>query len=139
MGNHTATADALTGAASGNYKLPDTKPTQAYTINAATITVGTDAFKDYTGVYDGNSHSIKVNEGNITTVNNQPITIKYGTTVGTYDLDAAPTATNVSDSKTVHYKITAPNHKAVTGTATIKINKATQTISGGDFSVKVGK
>ena len=72
-------------------------------------------------------------------MNNQPITIKYGTTVGTYDLDAAPTATNVSDSKTVHYKITAPNHKAVTGTATIKINKATQTISGGDFSVKVGK
>lgn len=138
-GNHTATAAALTGAAAGNYKLPDTKPTKAYTITAATIAVGTDAFKDYTGVYDGNPHSIEVDTSKITTVNGQPITIKYGTTVGTYDLDAAPTATNVSDSKTVHYKITAPNHKAVTGTATIKINKATQTINGDNFSVKVGK
>lgn len=45
-GNHTATAAALTGAAAGNYKLPDTKPTKAYTITAATIAVGTDAFKD---------------------------------------------------------------------------------------------
>ena len=138
-GSHTATANALTGAAASNYKLPSTKPTQPYTINAATITVGTDAFTDYTGVYDGNSHSIKVDTSKITTVNGQPITIKYGTTSSTYDLDAAPTATNVSESMTVHYKITAPNHKAVTGTATIKINKATQTISGGDFSVKVGK
>ena len=137
-GSHTATANALTGAAASNYKLPGTKPTQTYTINAAKITV-VGVFTSYVGDYDGNPHSITVNEGNITTVNNQPITIKYGTTVGTYDLDAAPTATNVSDSKTVHYKITAPNHKAVTGTATIKINKATQTISGGDFSVKVGK
>ena len=139
VGNHTATADALTGAASGNYKLPDTKPTQAYTINAATITVGTDAFKDYTGNYDGNPHSIEVDESKITTVNNQPITIKYGTTSGTYDLDTAPMATNVSESKTVYYKITAPNHKAATGTATITINQAAQTISGGDFSVKVEK
>lgn len=138
-GSHTATANALTGAAASNYKLPDTKPTQAYKINAATITVDTDAFKNYTGVYDGNPHSIEVDTSKITTVNGQPITIKYGMTVGTYDLDAAPTATNVSDSKTVHYKITAPNHKAVTGTATIKINRATQTINGDNFSVKVGK
>ncbi len=138
-GSHTATADALTGTAAGNYKLPDTKPTQAYTINAAMITVGTDAFKNYTGAYDGSPHSITVNTSKITTVNNQPITIKYGTASGTYNLGAAPTATNVSESMTVHYKITAPNHKEKTGTATITINKATQTINGGDFSVKVGK
>ena len=138
VGNHTATADALTGAAAGNYKLPSTKTT-TYTIKAATITVGTDAFKNYTGAYDGSPHSITVNTSKITTVNNQPITIKYGTTMGTYDLDAAPTATNVSDSKTVHYKITAPNHAEKTGTATITINKATQTITGDGFSVKVGK
>ena len=111
VGSHTATADALTGATAGNYKLPDTKPTQAYTISAATITVGTDAFTNYTGVYDGNPHSIRVDESKIITVNSQPITIKYGTASGTYDLDTAPTATNVSESMTVHYKITAPNHK----------------------------
>ena len=128
-GSHTATANALTGAAASNYKLPSTKPTQPYTINAATITVGTDAFTDYTGVYDGNSHSIKVDTSKITTVNGQPITIKYGTTSSTYDLDAAPTATNVSESMTVHYKITAPNHEEKTGTAKITINKANATIT----------
>ena len=140
---YTAEAEILsvTGgqARKENYVISSSTETQAYTINAATITVGTDAFKDYTGVYDGNPHSIEVDTSKITTVNHQPITIKYGTTVSAYDLDAAPTATNVSDSKTVHYKITAPNHEARTGTATITINKATQTINGGDFSVKVGK
>ena len=128
-GSHTATANALTGAAASNYKLPGTKPTQAYTINAATITANPGAFTDYTGVYDGNSHSIKVDTSKITTVNNQPIIIKYGTTVGAYNLDAAPTATNVSESKTVYYKITAPNHEDKTGTATITINKANATIT----------
>ena len=138
VGNHTATADALTGAAARNYKLPSTKPTQAYTINAATITVNPGAFKGYTGNYDGNPHSITVNEGNIATVNNQPITIKYGTTMGAYDLDAAPTATNVSDSpKTVYYKITAPNHKDKTGTATITINKAAIDVSAFAWSTAV--
>ena len=126
-GSHTATAAALTGAAAGNYKLPDTKPTQTYTINAAAITVNSGAFKSYTGDYDGNPHSIAVDTSKITTVNNQPITIKYGTTAGTYNLDAAPTATNVSESMTVHYKITAPNHEEKTGTATITINKVDYT------------
>lgn len=137
VGSYTATADALTGAAAGNYKLPGTKPTQAYTINAATINVGTDAFKDYTDVYDGNPHSIAVDTSKITTVNNQPITIKYGTASGTYNLDAAPTATNVSDSKTVYWQITAPNHKAATGTATITINKAAIDVSAFTWSTAV--
>lgn len=137
VGSYTATADALTGAAAGNYKLPGTKPTQAYTINAATINVGTDAFKDYTDVYDGNPHSIAVDTSKITTVNNQPITIKYGTASGTYNLDAAPTATNVSDSKTVYWQITAPNHDVATGTATITINKATIDVSAFTWSTAV--
>ena len=137
VGSYTATADALTGAAAGNYKLPGTKPTQAYTINAATINVGTDAFKDYTDVYDGNPHSIAVDTSKITTVNNQPITIKYGTASGTYNLDAAPTATNVSDSKTVYWQITAPNHDVATGTATITINKAAIDVSAFTWSTAV--
>ena len=129
VGSHTATADALTGAAASNYKLPGTK-TQTYTINAATIIVNSGAFTDYTGVYDGNPQSIKVDASKITTVNGQPITIKYGTASGTYNLEAAPTATNVSESpKTVYWQITAPNHEARTGTATITINKANATIT----------
>ncbi len=140
---YTAEAEILsvTGgqAKADNYVISSTTKTQTYTINAATITVNPGAFTDYTGVYDGNSHSIKVDTSKITTVNNQPIIIKYGTTVGAYNLDAAPTATNVSESKTVYYKITAPNHEEKTGTATITINQAAQTISGGNFSVKVGK
>ena len=130
---YTAEAEILsvTGgqAKADNYVISSTTKTQTYTINAATITVNPGAFTDYTGVYDGNSHSIKVDTSKITTVNNQPITIKYGTTVGAYNLDAAPTATNVSESKTVYYKITAPNHEDKTGTATITINKANATIT----------
>ena len=139
---YTAEAEILsvTGgqAKADNYVISSTTKTQTYTINAATITV-VGVFTSYVGDYDGNPHSITVNEGNITTVNNQPITIKYGTASGTYNLGAAPTATDVSESMTVHYKITAPNHKDQTGTATITINKATQTINGDNFSVKVGK
>ena len=130
---YTAEAEILsvTGgqAKADNYVISSTTKTQTYTISAATITVGTDAFKNYTGAYDGSPHSITVDTNKITTVNHQPITIKYGTTVGAYDLDAAPTATNVSDSKTVYYKITAPNHEEKTGTATITINKANATIT----------
>lgn len=129
-GSHTATANALTGAAAGNYKLPDTKPTQAYKINAATITVDTDAFKNYTGVYDGNPHSIKVDRNKIETKGGQTFTIGYNTDGGSTYGAALPEITNVSDSpKTVYYKITAPNHKAATGTATITINKANATIT----------
>ena len=139
-GSHTATAAALTGAAAGNYKLPGTKPTQAYTINAATITVGTDAFKDYTGNYDGNPHSITVDTNKIETKGGQVFTIEYSADGGSTYGATLPEITNVSESpKTVHYKITAPNHAVATGTAKITINQATQTISGGDFSVKVGK
>ena len=131
---YTAEAEILsvTGgqAKADNYVISSTTKTQAYTISAATITVNPGAFTSYTGNYDGNPHSIAVDTSKITTVNNQPITIKYGTTVGTYDLDAAPTATNVSDSpKTVYYKITAPNHEEKTGAATITINKANATIT----------
>ena len=130
---YTAEAEILsvTGgqAKADNYVISSTTKTKTYTINAATITVGTDAFKDYTGVYDGNPHSIEVDTSKITTVNNQTITIKYGTASGTYDLGAAPTATNVSDSKTVYWQITAPNHEVATGTAMITINKANATIT----------
>ena len=137
-GNHTATADALTGAAAGSYKLPSTKTT-TYTIKAATITVNSGAFTDYTGNYDGNPHSITVDRNKIETKGGQTFTIGYNTDGGSTYGAALPEITNVSDSpKTVYYKITAPNHNAATGTATITINMATQTINGGDFSVKVG-
>ena len=138
---YTAEAEILsvTGgqAKADNYVISSTTKTQTYTINAATITVNPGAFTDYTGAYDGSPHSITVNTSKITTVNNQPITIKYGTASGTYNLGAAPTATNVSESMTVHYKITAPNHKAATGTAKIMINQAAIDVSAFAWSTAV--
>ena len=141
---YTAEAEILsvTGgqAKADNYVISSTTKTQTYTINAATITVGTDAFKNYTGVYDGNPHSITVDRSKIETKGGQEFTIEYSADGGSTYGAALPEITNVNESpKTVHYKITAPNHAARTGTATITINQATQTISGGDFSVKVGK
>ena len=129
-GNHTATAAALTGAAAGNYKLPGTKPTKTYTINAATITVNPGAFTDYTGGYDGNPHSITVDESKIKTKGGQTFTIGYNTDGGSTYGATLPEITNVNESpKTVYYKITAPNHADQTGTATITINKANATIT----------
>ena len=141
---YTAEAEILsvTGgqAKADNYVISSTTKTQTYTINAATITVNPGAFTDYTGVYDGNSHSITVDRSKIETKGGQEFTIEYSADGGSTYGAALPEITNVNESpKTVHYKITAPNHADQTGTATITINQAAQTISGGNFSVKVGK
>ena len=76
----------------------------------------------YEADYDGASHSIT-----ITVTDPATPTIKYGTTVGVYDLDDAPTYTNVG-SYTVFYQITCGDtYTAVIGQETVKINKVDRT------------
>lgn len=50
-------------------------------------------------------------------------TVKYGLTQGTYDLDSVP-VTNVSDSKTVYYKVTAENFDDLYGDYPCDVAKA---------------
>ena len=75
----------------------------------------------YTDTYDGSAHGITVTAPS-------GATIKYGTTEGTYDLDASPTYSDVG-SYTVYYQVTKEGYTAVRGSATVVINKATMTAS----------
>ena len=69
--------------------------------------------------YDGQPHGITVN----VTDPASDYTVKYGTTEGTYDLDASPTQTEVG-SQTVYYQVTANNYVTKTGSATVTISES---------------
>ena len=101
----------------GNYEGTATKD---FTIQKSPIVV---SGQEYTGTYDGNAHGITVTVANPTS----GVTVKYGTTEGTYDLDASPTYTNVGEY-TVYYKVTATDYSDVTGSAKVTINA--KSISG---------
>lgn len=119
VGAGTATITA-TAADGSNYTYA--AKTASYTLNvgAATMTVNA---AGYSGAYDGNPHSITVTVTKPTT----GATITYGTTEGTYDLTANPEITSVNDSKTVYFKVTAPNYTDYTGSAAVTLSKADQT------------
>ncbi len=93
------------------------------TIGNATITVNAPN-QSYT--YTSNPQGTAITA---TSVNLQTVTIKYGTVSGTYDLTTAPTATNVADSKTIYYQVTAPNHTTKTGSYTLTITKANASVT----------
>ena len=59
-------------------------------------------------------------------------TINYGTSSSSYNLNSAPTITNVADTKTIYYKVTNPNYNAATGSFTCTINRATITTPPAD-------
>ena len=101
---------------------------ETWTIQPAEITVNkTDQY--YT--YDGNTYGKGVS---VTTVGNQTPVITYGTTYGTYDSYTPIQITNVTDSKTVYYKVTAPNHNTVEGSYTLTMNPKTATLVWGTLS-----
>ena len=123
VGNGTATITA-TVADGANY---------AYATKTAsyTLTVGTAAMNvtatGYTGTFDGKAHSITVTAP-------AGATVKYGTTAGTYNLDASPTYTNAGNY-TVYYQVTKAGYTAVTGSQTVTIAKAAAAISFATASV----
>ena len=96
------------------------------TVNNGTITCPDTATgcANKTWTYDTNAHSCSISG-----VTPNGATVKYGTTNGTYDLTTAPSVTNVSDSKTVYYQITAANYATKTGSFTCNITKATMNAS----------
>ena len=102
-----------------NYAYATKSASYTLTVSAATMTVRAEG---YTGEYDGNPHSITVT----VTTPASGATITYGTTEGTYDLTTNPEITNVSDSKTVYFKVTALNYADYTGSAAVTLSKADQ-------------
>lgn len=91
------------------------------TLTVTNATIGITVTKNQSYTYDNNPHGTGVTA---TTVNGQTATIKYGTTSGTYNLNAAPTYKNAG-TYTVYYQVTANYHTTVTDSYTIVINKAT--------------
>ena len=78
----------------------------------------------YTGTYDGNAHGISVSVA----IPSSGATVKYGTTSGTYDLTSSPEYTDVG-TYTVYYQVTADGYDTLTGSAQVKIDKATPTVT----------
>ena len=81
--------------------------TKAMTVSAENVNV----------TVDGQPHGITVNVTDPTT----GYTVKYGTTEGSYTLDASPTQTE-AETLTVYYQVTADNYTAYTGSATVTVN-----------------
>ena len=130
VGTTTVTASALSNS---NYKLPASN-TATLTINAATITVvtsGKTSVVNQSYTYNGSAQGVGLTA---TTVANQTAAIKYGTTSGSYTSTTVPTITNVSDSKTIYYQVTAPNHSTKTGSYTLTITKKSVTVTAGSSS-----
>ena len=99
---------------------------KSYTVEAGTLVV---TAKDYTGIYDGEAHSIIVNAP-------EGATVEYGTEKTSYS------TTNVKEKNAgiyvVYWKVSKEGSETVTGSAVISIAKAPLTIKADDQSMYVG-
>ena len=97
------------------------------TISDAKMTVSAKGFE---GTYDGKAHSITVT----VTTPAEGAVVKYGTTEGSYDLDASPTYTDAG-RYIVYYQVTKTGYLSVTGSEVISITPGTGSISFAEASV----
>ena len=123
VGNGSAVITA-TVADGTNYTYATKTATYTLSVGTAAMTVSATA---YTGAYDGQAHGIIVSAPD-------GATVKYGETVGTYNLNASPTYTNAG-TYTVYYQVTKANYTTVTGSAVVNISKASASISYATASV----
>ena len=118
---------------------PDGNHTESSATYTLTVNNGTIACEDTAAgcgnkswTYDTSSHSCAIAASAVTP---SGATIKYRTaTSGDYTLTTAPSVTNVADSKTVYYQITAANYTTKTGSFTCNISKAACGVSLGGTS-----
>ncbi len=103
----------ITVSFAGNNNYNDTTVTYKLTVEAASMSVTAEGFS---GVYDSEAHGITITAPEVAT-------IKYGTTEGTYNLDASPEYTDAGNY-TVYYQVTQENYQTVTGSKTVIISKA---------------
>lgn len=84
----------------------------------------------YVGEYDGLPHTVtvKVNEPS------EGYTVRYESNNNVYDLDEAPTFTDVCSYKYVYAKVTAPGWEPDRGSSYVTIRKATSSIAMGDVT-----
>jgi len=106
--------------------------TASYTLSVGTATMTVSA-TGYTGKYDGQPHGITVTAPS-------GATVKYGTSAGTYNLNASPTYTDVGDY-TVYYQVTKTGFDTMTGSAMVSIMKADPRLVyvNYEFTAKIGE
>ena len=131
----------------------DTDYTISYSdnINVGTATVTATGINNYTGsvsttwniisneivveasdqnyVYDGTAKG----QGVSVTTTDGTATVMYGWSQGDYTLSDAPRITDVSQSGTVYYQVTAPNHNSYTGSYQLVIRPLTAILTWGDL------
>ena len=122
-GEATITATVADGT---NYTYATKTAQYAIGVNTAAMSV---TATNYTGTYDGDSHTITV-----TVTEPEGTTVKYGTVEGTYDLDEAPAYTDAGIYNT-YYQVTKANYTTVQGSAIVTIAKAAGVISFAESSV----
>ena len=122
-GEATITATVADGT---NYTYATKTAQYAIGVNTAAMSV---TATNYTGTYDGDSHTITV-----TVTEPEGTTVKYGTVEGTYDLDEAPAYTDAGIYNT-YYQVTKANYTTVQGSAIVTIEKAAGVISFAESSV----
>ena len=94
-------------------------------VTAATLTI---TATDYNGTYDGEPHTIELTIPEV-----EGATVKYRKTAsGEYNLDTAPTYTDVVTNAIVYYQVSKKNYSPVTGEAKVTIKKAELTIIADD-------
>lgn len=81
-----------------------------------TFPVGSISAEEYTGIYDGQSHSITVTAPDGTTV-------CYGIDGENYELNASPAYTDAG-IYTIYYRVVKDNYDGVVGSAVVNIGKA---------------
>lgn len=100
----------------------------SWIINNADMTVES---QSQTYTYNGVAQGLGISVSDVIV---QTPVITYGTTYGTYDSYTPIQITNVTDSKTVYYQVTAPNHNTVEGSYTLTMNPKTATLVWGTLS-----
>ena len=102
--------------------------TYTWTVTKGTISV-TASNKSKT--YDGSAQVCSISAS----APGSTVTIKYRTaSSGDYTLTSAPSVTNVADSKTVYYQVSAANYETVTGSIECNITRATMNPSANNNS-----
>lgn len=118
-GSHTATLTA------DNNGIFTGSKSVSISISSATMT-GVSA-KGYSGVYDGQGHSIAVTKPS-------GASVKYRTTkTGSYNLSTNPTFTDVGEY-TVYYQVSKSNYSTKTGNAKVTITAKELTVKADDVS-----
>ena len=129
VGNGSAVITA-TVADGTNYTYATKTATYTLSVGTAAMTVSATG---YTGAYDGQAHGITVTAP-------AGATVKYGTSAGTYNLNASPTYTNAG-TYTVYYQVTKTGFDTVTGSATVTITKVDARVVyvNYEFTAKIGE